>query len=142
MNIGIDLDFTITEMPEFFAVITKALKDAGHKIHIITYRDVDKAMQTMIELKKLGISFDSVNLPQISDDMASWKRNCATSLDLDLMIDDSPEVLAAMPDKVKRMWLCDPAVFNLNACIDILHNKVPPTHRPFPVAAQNHFISF
>ena len=38
MKIGVDLDATITAYPEFFSVLTKAMAQAGHEIHIITNR--------------------------------------------------------------------------------------------------------
>jgi hypothetical protein len=49
-----------------------------------------------------------------------WKSQMAAQLDLDLMIDDAPEVLNAMPTKTKRLWLCDPAIFNLESCISAM----------------------
>ena len=39
MRIGIDLDETISAMPEWFSLLTKAVVTSGHEIHVITYRE-------------------------------------------------------------------------------------------------------
>ena len=41
-------------------------------------------------------------------------------LRLDLMVEDSPEVLAEMPPDTQRLWLCNPAVFDLQVCVRAL----------------------
>lgn len=37
--------------------------------------------------------------------MGEWKRDVAEKLGLSIMIDDALEVLAAMPQKVFRLWV-------------------------------------
>ncbi len=39
MKAALDIDGTITERPEFFAVLSRALRAAGHRVLILTYRD-------------------------------------------------------------------------------------------------------
>ena len=56
--------------------------------------------------------------------MGEWKGNLALELKLDLMIDDSPEVLSEMPANTKRLWLCDSSLFNLNTCIKAMRNEL------------------
>lgn len=123
MRIGIDLDFTITEMPELFSIFSKALLVAGHEVHIITYRCDDGT--THDELKKLGIAHTKVHIPPNHSKLNApeWKSKLATEYRLDVMFDDSPENLAAMPPQVKRFWLCDPEVYSLRVCIQALRNE-------------------
>src|SRR5688500_3242038 len=120
MKIGMDLDDTISQLPEFFQVVTAALVSAGHEIHILAYRDENRRAETEQDLRTQKISFTELHLPNEEDDMAPWKALVATRLELDLVIDDSPEVLAHMPKTVKRLWLCDSAIFDLGACIRAL----------------------
>jgi hypothetical protein len=111
MNIGLDIDGTISENPQFFALLSAVLKTAGHKVYIISYRDPSpkSVAETKQELKSWKISYDALHLP--NDDfgmgmgMGEWKRDVAERLNLDIMIDDALEVLAAMPKKVLRMWV-------------------------------------
>ena len=122
MNIGIDLDDTITAMPEFFSVITEALIQKKHRIHIITYRD--DRNDAVGDLNRLAIQYTQVHLPTGTVDMAEWKRQVAIETDLDIMIDDSPEVLNKLPSKCKRIWLCDRDVFDLSVCIKAMHGRI------------------
>lgn len=63
MKFAFDLDETITPAPEVMATIINALKDAGHEIHIITYRDpVYHKKETIQELKRYGIQYDELHL--------------------------------------------------------------------------------
>ena len=106
MNYGLDIDGTITEMPELFALLTRVLRAAGHKVHIVTYRDPASAEETKNELKTHKVVYDKLHLP---DDkgigMGNWKHDVAEQEKLDIMIDDSLEVLAAMPNRVLRFWV-------------------------------------
>jgi hypothetical protein len=121
MKIGIDLDDTITAMPEFFAIITKALIQK-HQIYIITYRDGREA--TIIDLNDYNISYTELIMPNDNDETPqAFKSRVATELGIDLMIDDSPENLSEMPPGVKRMWMCDDDVFDLKKCIRALKEK-------------------
>lgn len=115
MKIGLDLDDTITELPEFFSIFTKALIKCGHEIYIITYRD-DREY-TVDELRKYDVAYTDLILSIGDETPPQFKARIARKLKIDVMIDDSPENLAAMPDGVKRMWVCDPNIFDLKKCI-------------------------
>ena len=128
MRIGIDLDDTITEMPWFFEPLIKALIDS-HQIHIISYRDTLQEVQD--ELRKHGIDvFTKIWVPSKDEleakghSMGTWKGKVAREIPLDVMIDDSPEVLSEMPSTVKRLWLCDSSIFNLKSCICALRADI------------------
>jgi len=62
MNIGIDIDDTITALPEYFKELTNAFTQKGHKIHIVTSRtDNDVAREsTRKELAELGIVYSAL----------------------------------------------------------------------------------
>ena len=107
MNIGLDIDGTISEAPEFFSLLSASLKAAGHKVHIVTYRDPKSIEETKQELKSWKIAYDALHLPEegFGMGMAEWKRDVAKAMNLDLMADDSLEVLAAMPNGILRMWV-------------------------------------
>ena len=105
MNIGIDIDGCISENPQFFALLSASLKSAGHTVHVVTYRDIRSIEETKQELKSWKISYDALHLPENDLGMGEWKGEIAEAMNLDMMIDDSLEVLAAMPSKVLRMWI-------------------------------------
>lgn len=115
MRIGIDLDGTILDMPAFFSILSHALMAEGHEVHVITYRDNREL--AVRDLEASAIRYTGLHLPETMIDAREWKRARADELSLDLMIDDSPDVLAAMPPSVKRLWLCDPALYNLDKAI-------------------------
>jgi len=120
MIIGLDLDCTITELPELFSLLTSALVDAGHEVHVITYRPPGTETQVRATLAELGIRYTWLHLPPAPVSAPEWKAVVAAELGLDLMIEDSPEVLARMPAGVQRLWLCDREVFDLDACVRVL----------------------
>ena len=120
MKIGIDLDETISEGPEFFAILSAAFLAAGHEVHVVTFREPGTHSGVETELDAHGLSRTAVHLPIAGELPPAFKARIAAELGLDWMIDDSPEVLAAMPVGTRRLWLCDPEVFDLRACLDVL----------------------
>ena len=61
MRIGFDIDDTIIRCPEFFAVASKALMAAGHKVYIVSYRE-DRGFAEE-DLAEHCVSFDELVLP-------------------------------------------------------------------------------
>lgn len=120
MKIGIDLDGTITELPELFSVLTRALVEAGHEVHVITYRECGTDGEVRAELHDLEVRYTRLHLPEGPVAAPQWKAALAGELGLDVMIEDSPEVLSRMPDSVHRLWLCNPEVFDLDVCVRAL----------------------
>jgi hypothetical protein len=120
MKIGLDLDDTISRLPDLFSILCTAMVSAGHEVHILAYRDANRRAETEQELRNQKVNFTEIHLPSEDDDLVPWKTTVATRLELDLMIDDSPEVLSHLPKTIKRMWLCDPEIFDLGACIRAL----------------------
>lgn len=122
MKIGLDLDFTITEIPEFFQILSQALILTGHEIHIITYRDNEEKVKQ--ELFSFGITYTKIHLPTKAEPVATWKAKVVTELGLDIMIDDAPEVIAALPKSTKKLWLIDPEIFDIKNYVKLL-TKIP-----------------
>ena len=118
MVVGIDLDNTITDIPWMFAIISKALVDAGHEVHVITYRERGDTEQ---EMKGLGMTWTKVHFPEDhplgGGSIPKWKAAVVKELNVSVMFEDSPENLAELPPDVKRIWICDPEIFDLNKCL-------------------------
>ena len=124
MKVGLDVDFTITDAPWLYKAMARALLEEGHEVHIITYRDWEKRREVERELTEYGVRYTGLHLPKNDDDLPpAWKASVAREVGLDLMIDDSPEVLAAMPRAVKRLWVCDPTVFDLGRVVHALRRE-------------------
>jgi hypothetical protein len=62
MNVALDIDGTITAKPEFFAVLSKAIRANGGKVIIVTSRSntTEVKAQTRRELRGYGIAFDEL----------------------------------------------------------------------------------
>lgn len=125
MIVGLDLDNTISDMPWLFSILSKGLMAEGHEVHVITFRDDDdeKRAETEEELKESGISYTALHLAPNNISAEDWKAAMATALKLDVMFEDSPENLHAMPEDVKTVWLCDRSLFNLAAVFDRNNRK-------------------
>jgi hypothetical protein len=108
MNIGLDVDGCISEAPEFFAVLSHAFRAAGHRVYVISFRDQCGQKDTEAELSMWGISHDGLFLAPRNEtqSMWKWKAEIAERLKIDVMIDDSPNVLNAMPLPVVRLLVC------------------------------------
>ena len=104
MNIGIDIDGTITAAPEFFACLTKALFADGHNVHILTFRAHSMKEQTEKLLKDIGIKYHGLHFVENFVDL-SLKARWADKLDLDMVMEDRINVLGAMPSNVQKFWL-------------------------------------
>ncbi|OGS20061.1 MAG: hypothetical protein A3J83_03570 [Elusimicrobia bacterium RIFOXYA2_FULL_40_6] len=59
MNIAIDIDDTVTAMPEFFKALTETFAKKGHQVHIVTSRAEvgENRKKTIEELSGLGVVF-------------------------------------------------------------------------------------
>ncbi|MGE0434654.1 MAG: HAD family hydrolase [Planctomycetota bacterium] len=109
MKIGLDLDGTITAAPEFFRIVAEALLQAGHEVHVITWRRPEFLKRTQRTLDELGMRYSALHVPEIADTLKPvelWKARVVVELGIELMIDDSADVLGNLPTTVKRMWMC------------------------------------
>jgi hypothetical protein len=119
MNVGMDIGGTISEMPELMAILAEGLRARGHKVYILSLENTLATVETEQYLKDHGIAHDGLFLlPGGTIDAWEWKPRMAAVLHLDVMIDDSPELLARMPDGVKRIGICHPETWDLGRLME------------------------
>jgi uncharacterized HAD superfamily protein len=87
IKIGLDMDGTITEFPDFFAALTRSDQ---FEVHIITGRGPEHEEITKLELEKFGIRFDKLHLVD-----ATWaeKGKICKDLGIQIMFDDMDEFI-------------------------------------------------
>jgi hypothetical protein len=117
MRIAFDIDDTITRCPEFFAVISKALIAAGHKVHVISsHEDRGFAEEGLAEC---GVSFDELILSSdreyqptgtrpLQAEAGNWKAEVCRRLEIDVLFDDMPEVVNALDERTVGFMTVDP----------------------------------
>lgn len=82
IRLGLDIDKTITASPEFFSILSNAVRAAGGKVYIVSSRaDILEArVETAKELRGLGIVYDE--LFHITADRETIEKDCQY-MDLD-----------------------------------------------------------
>lgn len=98
MIVALDIDGTITRCPEFFSLLSKALKAAGHTVLVITFRG-DSVDDIATELEGLGIVFSElVTAPMtlFMRDFVTWKASVCAERNVDILFEDMPDVAAAV----------------------------------------------
>lgn len=62
--VGLDIDGTITAAPEYFSTLSRAWRDAGRQVQVISSRSdcLESRNETLKELRCLGIEFDELHL--------------------------------------------------------------------------------
>lgn len=117
MRIAFDIDDTITRCPEFFSVISKALRAAGHKVYIISYRE-DRGFADE-DLAECGVSYDELILfadyerksggsQTWQDEAGNWKAEVCRRHEIDVLFDDMPEVINALDERTVAFMTVDP----------------------------------
>ena len=110
MNVALDIDDTITRCPGFFALLSKALNDSGHKVYIITYREDRELAEE--ELAELGITYHDIVLAteqELEDaEFFQWKADVCRRLKIDIFFEDMPEVVNALDDSTIAFVPFDP----------------------------------
>lgn len=96
MRIALDIDGTISEHPEFFAVLSSSFRAAGHQILVLTYRDPERAASTEAQLVQWGVEYDELVFSQ----SLQGKGRICVSHGVDLFIDDQDECIADVPGHV------------------------------------------
>jgi len=61
MNLGLDIDGTITGDPKFFSSICRGVLLEG-AVHIVSSRSTEARTETVEELAELGISYSALHL--------------------------------------------------------------------------------
>lgn len=96
MTIALDIDGTISEHPEFFALLSTAFRAAGHRILVLTYRDPAKTERTKAQLAGWGVTFDEL---VIAGSLGAKGELCAAH-GVDLFFDDQDECIVDVPESV------------------------------------------
>ncbi len=96
MRIALDIDGTISEHPEFFAVLSSALRAAGHYVLVLTYRDPANTDSTKAQLAGWCVEFDEL---VIAPSLEGKGELCAAH-GVNLFFDDQDECIATVPESV------------------------------------------
>jgi uncharacterized HAD superfamily protein len=96
MKVALDIDGTISEHPEFFAVLSTALRLAGHYVLVLTFRDPARDAVTREQLATWGIAFDEL----VVAGSLEAKGELCRAHGVDLFFDDQDECIAAVPESV------------------------------------------
>ncbi|QNN24085.1 hypothetical protein HED60_18020 [Planctomycetales bacterium ZRK34] len=98
MNIAFDIDDTITRHPVFFALVSQALVQAGHRVLILTFRDEHYRETTEADLHTWGITYDQLICWSMETcdlaDIDTWKAEECRRHGVDVFFEDDPDVLA------------------------------------------------
>ena len=92
-KIGVDLDGTISEYPEFFRLFTRAMAEAGCKIYVITHRMPGTEAEVAEELKSYGITYHVI---KITPEKAKYIQKEGISV----LFDDREEFFVDLPEEV------------------------------------------
>lgn len=96
MTIALDIDGTISERPDFFALLSVAFRRAGHRVLVLTYRDPSRAPATAAQLAAWGVEYDEL---VIASSLGAKGELCAAH-GVDLFFDDQDECIADVPESV------------------------------------------
>ena len=96
MKVALDIDGTISEHPELFALLSASLRAAGHTVVVLTYRDPERAEHTRTQLAGWRISFDEL----VFAGSLSGKGELCRHHAIDVFIDDQDECIVGVPESV------------------------------------------
>lgn len=89
MRIGLDLDGLLDERADFFAFLTQTLRQAGHFVAILTFRDSAGQDRTAGQLAGWGITYDELHFARSLTD----KGRLCRELKIDIYFDDQDECI-------------------------------------------------
>lgn len=96
MTIALDIDGTISERPDFFALLSVTFRRAGHRVLVLTYRDPNRVAATAAQLAGWGVEYDEL---VIAPSLEAKGELCAAH-GVDLFFDDQDECIAGVPESV------------------------------------------
>ena len=96
MKVARDIDGTISEHPKFFAMLSAALRAAGHHVIVLTFRDPARNATTREHLAAWGVVFDEL---VIVPSLEAKGEVCGT-MGVDLFFDDQDECIVDVPESV------------------------------------------
>ena len=96
MIVAFDIDGTISRAPEFFALISRSLVDAGHRVLIITFREDEDDTRRL--LSGWDIRYHELLLSSLEEcaryGVDQWKAAVCRERGVDVFFEDDPDVLA------------------------------------------------
>jgi hypothetical protein len=115
VNIAFDIDDTISRCPPLFAVLSRALRDAGHKVFIITFRS-DAAI-ARVDLEECGVVYDELVTAREQDicgrNFNQWKAQVCRAKRIGVLFEDMPEVIAELDASTVAFVPYDPSLGKL-----------------------------
>lgn len=100
MNIGLDYDDTYTRDPIAWDSFIQLMKQRGHYVYIVTWRDADEAREVFEEM--LGSDIDGI---YATDRKAKAKFMFDRGICIDVWIDDNPfAILNSMVPYTASTW--------------------------------------
>ncbi|MHC4617790.1 MAG: hypothetical protein ACYTEQ_08550 [Planctomycetota bacterium] len=109
-KIGVDLDGTISEYPQFFKLFTKAMAHAGCKIYVITDRPPGTETHIRQELQNYGITYDAI---KITSDKAGFIEDEGITV----LFDDMDRYFRHLPERVAVFKIRQKYNFNFERMI-------------------------
>jgi hypothetical protein len=120
MTLGLDIDGTITRHPTFFAWLARTLRDGGHRVIVITFRESRDS--AIADLAAWGLPFDELITWSFADnageDMLAWKGRICAERGVEILFDDDPGVLCRLGPKVLSLMVVDHETYDLSALCD------------------------
>jgi hypothetical protein len=95
MRIGLDLDGLLDEQPAFFSFLTAALREGGHFVAVLTYRDPELRRRTVAQLASWGIAYGELHFARSLSD----KGRLCLELDIDVYFDDQDECIQDVAER-------------------------------------------
>ncbi len=110
MHICLDIDDTITYLPDFFVKICESFSHA--RITIVTFRtefeSTSKYLNGIgIRYDQLIVSTDVANGKKLDETLHEWKARCVNQLQPEIFFEDMPEVVSLIDDKIAVFMPCD-----------------------------------
>ncbi len=125
MIIAFDIDNTITRHPEFFALISHSLKDAGHTVVIITFRE--NREETRALLGELGIAYDTLVTSSLEAHLEhgvdEWKAAICRQRRVDIFFEDDPRVITHVDPSTVCMMPIDKELHDIDSMIKPLFGE-------------------
>src|SRR5262249_30291239 len=96
MKVALDVDGTISEHPELFALLSASLRAAGHAVIVLTYRDPERIDATKTQLADWRITYDEI----VFAGSLSGKGELCRQHGVEVFIDDQDECIVGVPENV------------------------------------------
>jgi hypothetical protein len=94
MRVGLDIDGLLDERPEFFALLSSALKAGGHFVAVLTFRFPAREEHTRRQLAEWGVVYDELHFAQSLSD----KGRLCRELHIDIYFDDQDECVVTVDE--------------------------------------------